>query len=262
MQYSEIGGPTCAGREFLRHRTSFRSMGDQLFTGLGTPPTEPARAASDEHGRIISKIAPGKGTALFRGPQRSIPCPALAMTYTQRYDFGNSHYQDNRSTHRRERERNRQRGLLRPQRAVARSPSYACMLTPSARRHGPNRLHQGRRLWPFVEQRLAPPARRHSNRGPLPSRGEEAGARLPMSSAPPRMILNSQPVDFPVHSSINAMPEFATGGRHGKTQSFRPRRAIGERHAPRVSAGVRRRRDARTAAQSRQGAAELADEPP
>jgi len=75
MQYSEIGGPTCAGREFLRHRTSFRSMGDQLFTGLGTPPTEPATAASDEHGRIISKIAPGQGTALLSWAATLNPLP-------------------------------------------------------------------------------------------------------------------------------------------------------------------------------------------
>ena len=55
--------------------------------------------------------------------------------------------------------------------------SYAGMLTSSARRRGLNRLHQSGRLWRFVEQRLALPARRHSNPGPLPSRGEEAGAR-------------------------------------------------------------------------------------
>jgi hypothetical protein len=67
-----------------------------------------------------------------------------------------------------------------------------------------------------------------------------------MSIRTASMILNTQLVDFPVHSSINAMPEFATGGRHGKTQSFRPRRAIGEQRAPRIRAGVRGRRDATT----------------
>jgi hypothetical protein len=151
MQCGEVVGPTCTAREFLRHRTSFRCDGRSAINSAGYPTVGACnsrlRRARPHNlkgrARARHRIVPEQGTALLSWAATSIPCRALAMTYTQRYDLGILVI---KRTGRLlgENERGIVSGRSCDRSVLLLAPlSYAGMLTSSARRRGLNRLHQG-----------------------------------------------------------------------------------------------------------------------